>query len=329
MIRPGRAWAVDQKQQKFFLRTVPFGRPGSIAAAIGCVAIATLVRVTLDVLGPTHQFGTYYAAVLVAALMGGWLAGLVSLSLSIIVVWYVFVPPVYSFGPIHLADAANFLLFALSSLFIVWLANAYRRILGELERRESERALLVGEVEHRSKNILAVVGSLVNQTINDKAAAEILINRIRVAANVDDLLNEPGSTRTNLRTLIVQEVQKPNGEDRIVLGGPADVDVSGAQARALRIVLHEMSTNALKYGALSTTDGQIKLNWMKETDSVTIVWREVDGPKASAPAKFNFGSKLITATLRQIDARFEPTFAEQGYAYKIMFKATEQERPQV
>lgn len=301
-----------------FGRRAQFGVTGSIALCLACVGTATLARVATGLIGPTLPFATFFPAVLVSALFGGWLGGLLAIPLSVIAVWYAFVPPAFEFGPLRAVNYANFSLFALSSLVVVWLANIYRRNLRELELRERERDLLVGEIEHRSKNILAVVTSLIHQTIKDPPLAETLINRVRVAANTGDLLAEPGQTRTNLASLLIEDVEGPNGKDRVLLSGPPNVEISGPQARALRIVFHEMTTNALKYGALSVPSGKIRIDWARDQDTVTLTWREVDGPKVLAPVNFNFGSKLIVATLKQANARFEPTFAETGYCYKIV-----------
>lgn len=306
------------RSRVFFGQREQFGAAGSIVLCIACVGVATLARVATGLIGPTLPFATFFPAVLFSALFGGWLGGLLAIPLSIIAVWYAFVPPAFEFGPLRAVDYANFSLFALSSLVVVWLANIYRRVIRELEMREKERDLLVGEIEHRSKNILAVVTSLIRQTIQDPALAETLVNRVRLAANTDDLLREPGDTQANLASLLVEDVETPNGKDRILLAGPTDIEISGPQARALRIVLHEMTTNALKYGALSIPSGKIRIDWAKDQDTVTLNWREMDGPAVSPPVNFNFGSKLILATLKQINARFEPTFAASGYCYTIV-----------
>jgi two-component sensor histidine kinase len=121
-----------------------------------------------------------------------------------------------------------------------------------------------------------------------------------------------------LREFLTTTVCEPYGQDRVVLTGP-DVRLNGREARSLRIVFHEMTTNAVKYGALSEPNGRISIDWSIEDDKLVIVWCERDGPKVSAPNKFNFGSKLINLTLKQMKAELEPTFAETGYCYRISF----------
>ena len=80
-----------------------------------------------------------------------------------------------------------------------------------------------------------------------------------------------------------------------------------------------MATNAVKYGALSEPRGKIRIDWLIDAGTVVILWCEEDGPKVAAPSKHNFGSRLITTTLKQMHASLEPTFAETGYCYKISF----------
>jgi two-component sensor histidine kinase len=283
-----------------------------------CVAVAVFARALLGLIGSTLYFATFFPAVLICSLIGGRTPGLLAIPLSIIAVWWAFIPPAYAFGPLNPVNLANFVLFALSSLLVVWLAVRHRRNVFALEDREQQRELLVHEIEHRGKNMLAVMTSLVQQTVKDKDVAETLINRMRIAADNRDLLHDPSDNAMSLRDLLTATVCEPYGQDRVVLTGP-DVQLNGREARSLRIVFHEMTTNAVKYGALSEPNGRISIDWSNEADKLVIVWCEHDGPKVSAPNKFNFGSKLINVTLKQMNAELEPTFAETGYCYRISF----------
>ncbi|MCX7307709.1 MAG: DUF4118 domain-containing protein [Afipia sp.] len=299
-------------------RRADLGWFSAIVFAAVCVFAAALARIALGLVGSTLPFATFFPAVLVAALFGGRVAGLVAIPMSIVIVWWAFVEPLYEFAKITDVQAANFVLFTLSSLLVVALAFAHRKIVFDLEDQERSRELLFAEIEHRSKNILAVMTSLVNQTVADKAEAQTLIERMRVVADNHDLLEDGDGAPTDLRDLFVASVQKPYGGKRIELTGP-DVELNADRARSLRLVFHEMATNAVKYGALSDAKGRIKIDWSVNAGVLTINWSEQDGPKVAAPAKYNFGSKLINATLKQMRATLEPTFAETGYCYRISF----------
>ena len=299
-------------------RRADLGWFSAIVFAAVCVFAAALARIALGLVGSTLPFATFFPAVLVAALFGGRVAGLVAIPMSIVIVWWAFVEPLYEFAKITDVQAANFVLFTLSSLLVVALAFAHRKIVFDLEDQERSRELLFAEIEHRSKNILAVMTSLVNQTVADKAEAQTLIERMRVVADNHDLLEDGDGAPTDLRDLFVASVQKPYGGKRIELTGP-DVELNADRARSLRLVFHEMATYAVKYGALSDAIGRIKIDWSVNAGVLTINWSEQDGPKVAAPAKYNFGSKLINATLKQMRATLEPTFAETGYCYRISF----------
>jgi two-component sensor histidine kinase len=306
---------VENWWRRFADRKVELGWTGSLLLAVTCVAIATIARLFIGwLLGPTLLFATFFPAVLGAALFGGLWAGLFSIPLSVVVVWWAFNPPYFQFQPLHFREIADFILFTASSLLVLWLAIAHRRLIGKFEQQEAERQLLAGEIQHRGRNVLAVVEVLIRQTVNDKDLAATLANRVRAIVSTQDLLDASADNTANLRALLSDELQ-PYG-DRIKLEGP-EVQFSGPTARALRLVFHEMATNALKYGSLSEATGMVMVDWKVENKAAVINWCEQDGPKTSAPSGYNFGSKLIVRTLKQLHADFEPNFAESGYCYRL------------
>jgi K+-sensing histidine kinase KdpD len=131
-------------------------RAGAIGLCVACVIAATLARIAVGMMfGPTLPFATYFPAVLISTLVGGVIASLLSIPLSVTAVWWAIDAPVYEFGPLTTVDVANFGLFSLSSLVVVWLATRHRQLLAHSDQQEQERKLLVGELEHRGKNVLA------------------------------------------------------------------------------------------------------------------------------------------------------------------------------
>jgi len=311
-------YSVNSRWRQLFLQRIDLGLPASIALCIVCVVVAALARVLLGVLGPTLPFATFFPAVLISALFGGVFAGLLAIVLSIFTVWWVFAEPAFSFAMPDRVHLANFILFGLSGLLVVALALVHRQLLFAVAAKERERQLLVGEIEHRSKNVLAVTASLIRQTVKDAALADTLIRRVCAVADTRGLMEESGTDAVSLRALLDAGVAQPHGIERIALGGE-DVDLSARQARALQLVVHELGTNALKYGALSQPGGHIAIDWRIDEDGrIAIDWRELDGPKVAAPASHNFGSRLILATLQQINAELTPSFPEAGYCYRIV-----------
>lgn len=309
---------MNSRWRQLFLQRIDLGLPASIALCVACVILAALARTLLGVLGPTLPFATFFPAVLISSLFGGVLAGILSIVLSILTVWWVFAEPAFSFAAPDRVHLANFILFGLSGLLVVVLALVHRELLFAVEAKERERQLLVGEIEHRSKNVLAVTASLIRQTVKDPVLSDTLIRRVCAVADTRGLMDESSTETVSLRELLVIGVAQPHGIERVTLSGE-DVQVSARQARALRLVVHELGTNALKYGALSEPDGRIAIDWrIDDTGRIGIGWREIDGPKVTAPAAHNFGSRLILATLKQVDAELAPSFPETGYCYRIV-----------
>jgi len=96
----------------------------------------------------------------------------------------------------------------------------------------------------------------------------------------------------------------------VAISGP-DIALNGRQAHALTLALHELATNAAKYGALSVDDGTVEIAWANENNELNLLWRERGGPVVTAPTRKGFGSSLITLNLSTafsgaVDLRFEP-----------------------
>jgi two-component sensor histidine kinase len=289
----------------------------SLLLALFCVAVATGARLLLGLIGPTLAFATFFPAVMVCALVGGRRAGLLSVLLSIVAVWWAFIDPYYSFGALNRVTLANFVVFSVSSLAIIWLALVHRQAVFDLENNEHQRQILANEILHRSRNTAAVIGSIVRQTVSDKNGRDAALSRISVIAGNRDPLET--SCATDLQELLDTHVGKAHGKQILLKGGP--VALTAEQSRSLALVFHELSTNAVKYGALSERHGKVTIEWTHADGVLTIVWTEADGPIVLAPAKLNFGSTLITSMLDQIGARLEPTFASSGYRYLIRIPA--------
>lgn len=310
---------MNSRWRQLFLKRTDLSLVASVALCLACVALAAGARLLMGVLGPTLPFATFFPAVLVTSLFGGLFGGVLAIVLSILTVWWAFTEPLFTFARLDHVHLANFFLFGLSGLLVVALVLVHRQLLFAVETKERERQLLVGEIEHRSRNILAVITSLIHQTVKDNDVADTLIKRMCAVADTNGVLDDTGTEGMSLRALFVAGIAQPHGATRIELNGP-DVQLSAKQARALRLVIHELATNALKHGALSAPEGKIKVDWrIADGGKVALEWRELGGPKVAAPDKHNFGSKLILATLKQMGAEFAPKFPETGYCYSITF----------
>ena len=163
--------------------------------------------------------------------------------------------------------------------------------------------MLNDELNHRVKNILALVKSIARQTgataasVEDYASA--MEGRLRALAFAHDQSLQAGNGG-DLRTLIAAEasLHRYGGEtDRITADGP-DIGLSDRSFGVVALVIHELMTNAAKYGALSVPDGRLKLSWrLNDNGDCRMTWLERRGPQVSTPTRTGFGTKLIQTTM--------------------------------
>jgi PAS domain S-box-containing protein len=165
----------------------------------------------------------------------------------------------------------------------------------ERQRADVQRRLLMDELDHRVKNILATVQSIAQQTVPSGDAAEIFAGRLAALARVHGLLVRDRWKGAELRAL-VEETLAPYRRERIALHGePALLEPKAAQILAM--VLHELATNAAKYGALSSAEGRLNVCWRIEPGPdgrrLALTWDERGGPATKPPERSGFGGKLI------------------------------------
>lgn len=172
------------------------------------------------------------------------------------------------------------------------------RDITELHEAQEQQLLLNGELAHRIKNTMSVVQAIAHQTLGkaeDRAAVEAFGKRLGALASANDVL-----TRDNWSSAKLGEVAhgalSTFGEDRFVLSGP-DVVIGPRATLALSLMLHELATNAAKYGALSVPKGTVSITWTihsdGETDALDLSWVERGGPPAVEPTRRGFGSRII------------------------------------
>jgi PAS domain S-box-containing protein len=165
---------------------------------------------------------------------------------------------------------------------------------------EEQRTLLINELNHRVKNTLATVQSLAMQTLREdvqnKEALALFNSRLAALSRAHDILTHESWKGAQLRQIVDQSVAPFRTTDRIDVGGP-DARVTPKQALALSIALHELGTNAMKYGALSDQGGRITLAWSVDHGALHMSWRESGGPPVTPPTRSGFGTRLIERSL--------------------------------
>ncbi|VWX53960.1 CHASE domain-containing protein [Novosphingobium sp. 9U] len=192
-----------------------------------------------------------------------------------------------------------------------------RRVLEWLSRQSAIRNSLTRELNHRVKNTLANVLSIAALTrrrstdIDD--FTESLTSRIRALSATHDLLSQSDWSNAPLGEVVRSELAPymEGNESHVVMSGP-EIKLAPNDAMSLGLAIHELATNAAKYGALSTTSGRIHVNWsFAGPDHAEIHWREEGGPPVREPNKRGFGrdliEKIVAHELRsQVDLQFLP-----------------------
>ncbi len=171
------------------------------------------------------------------------------------------------------------------------------------ERKDSEERfrLLAREVDHRANNLLAVVQGTVqlSQAPTVEALKAVLVGRVAALGRAHQLLSETRWVGADLRRLVEEELLA------FSLGEAARVSIRGdevalppAAAQALAMALHELATNAAKYGALSTPQGRVAVSWSRERHGpLTIRWAETDGPVVTMPTRRGLGATMLARAL--------------------------------
>jgi PAS domain S-box-containing protein len=188
----------------------------------------------------------------------------------------------------------------------------------EVQHRESQ-ALMLAELNHRVKNNLATVQSMAAQTARRAQSVpqffEDFEGRLLSLARSHDVLTLNSWAGAELSLLLERQLAAYSG--RVRMRGPkVQLDASGSVAMAL--VVHELATNAAKYGALSAAGGLVDVAWSRRDARLELTWTERGGPPVSPPTALGFGSRLI-AKLAAGDLRgsADPTYAPEGLVFRL------------
>jgi two-component sensor histidine kinase len=188
-----------------------------------------------------------------------------------------------------------------------------------IARGEMLHDLLINELNHRVKNTLATVQSIASQTLrhadNSAEAFEKFSARLVSLGRTHNVLSDEKWESAQVRDLVEGALAPYAGRDgsRIHAAGP-EVRLAPRSALTVAMALHELATNAAKYGALSNDRGQIYVDWSAGEDSgqLRLTWREIGGPPVAAPARKGFGSRLIESGTDQIDGSATLEFRPDG-----------------
>jgi len=189
-----------------------------------------------------------------------------------------------------------------------------------LKDRDRARVRTVNELNHRMKNMLAIIQAIANETRRRATSLEqfgkAFEDRLIALARSHEALGDPEWHSGDLAALITQCCKPFCDETRLELQGPA-IELPSKAAVGIGMVIHELATNAAKYGALSVPTGKVKLHWdLPEEDGLRILrlqWQEQNGPPRPSARKEGFGSVLLRSIIeRDLGGRLDTIFARDG-----------------
>jgi two-component sensor histidine kinase len=196
------------------------------------------------------------------------------------------------------------------------------------KRSEERQDLLIAELDHRVKNVLARVGVIAMYTRQGSGSMDEFVTtldgRIQAMATAHLLLSENRWQGVDLTDLVRHQMAAYATGANMITGGP-DVVLTAAATQAVAMVLHELVTNAGKYGSLSTATGRVSMTWDCSRNGtaapmLSITWREIAGPPITAPVQSGFGTSLIRDLIpHEIGGTVDLAFKPEGAFCKIEF----------
>jgi two-component sensor histidine kinase len=306
-----------------FRKLVPAGSAEAYAFAIFCVAVAAVVRWVAGFwFEGIVPFATFFPAVLLAALVGGIGPGILAAIAGGLIGWWAFLPPPMVFLPLKPGQIVSLIAYLITCLILVWAAEHYRRLTKRLEDEQKFRELAVEELAHRLKNKVATIQSIVSLRLReDPQARDEIVNCLGALRATDDLIIAAQGKGARIGDILSAEL-RPYDVARISVEGP-EILLSPKLALTMALLLHELATNAAKYGALSDSVGKISVRWSHSDPWLNLEWRESEGPPVTVPNHRGFGTRLFSRALEQFGGKVEATFASTGLICKLSVPLSE------
>ena len=282
-----------------------------LALVVGSVALAALLRFVID--GGEHgvPFVTFAPVVLIVAIVLRWRMASLAAALSLVLI--VAVLRLVPMGSIGGRPTAVIVAVVVTSAVLIYIGDTLHIAIREIEDQRQQFETYNAELQHRSMNALQIIQALLSQApkaADPKAFYKALAGRIAAMATANRLLG-PGQLQTcDLRQLILQSI-KPFPTERFDLTGP-DCDIGAPSGTRLVMVLHELGTNAIKYGSLSDDKGTVAIRWTCENKVIEILWQEHGGPEVRPPIRKGLGSAILAPSegLPMLELSFNPSGLE-------------------
>lgn len=187
---------------------------------------------------------------------------------------------------------------------------------------EDRLALINGELQHRVKNTLAMVQAIAMQSlqpVEDREPVDTFLRRLMALARAHDTLVQQNWSAARMHAAVTASIDSFDMADRFDVSG-SELHLGPSATLSLSMILHELTTNAIKYGSLSVETGKVELSWSEDRSrgnlDLVISWKERGGPAAVAPTRKGFGTKLIRMGLDGtggVETHYEP----EGFSAEI------------
>ena len=285
---------------------------GSLGWTAAAVVVPTALRWVIDGGANGVPFVTYFPAIVLAGVFLGWRYGALTAILSAATARVAFMQDAPRLGDTP-EGWAIVGLFALTCAMLLAISEALRRVFAQAAGASERETLLNQELRHRLKNLLALVGSLSTLSArhtDPQRAQQAFTERLIALSRAVDLLGAEGPTACGLPDLAAEALRPFISDyDIRLLGEPCAVDRDSCVPAVL--ALHELATNAIKYGALSVREGWVELSWGEPADgNVAALWCEHGGPAVSPPARVGMGTRILS--MRSAAASFAIEYPPEG-----------------
>ena len=312
-------------------------RAKAVLIGLAWAVAATVLRAVVGRFvhgGPPLAF--VFPAVLIATLQTGWLGGAATLIAAEAAAWLLYIPQLRTPDLGAMSSAERLIITFLVSLVLIVIADRHRRLARRAAEAEHAAAraredafeesadrmrLLVHEIDHRANNLMSVMQGLVSLS-NAASSAElktVIEGRLHALAKAHKLISETRWQGADLRRLVTEELTPFGlGANNRVTAEGENVALSAAAAQGMALALHELATNAVKYGALSNASGEVLVSWSSEGGVLRLCWREQGGPAVKKPSRSGTGLKVLQRAFEGGAAgRTELAWAKDGLTCNI------------
>lgn len=289
------------------------GTAEAYVAATILIALGAVVRWGLGFLGtPFLPFTTFYPAVLFATYIGGLRVGIFAAILGGLIGWGAFMLPHWDYFYLTRGRELELLTYALACALLIWGAESYRKLATRLQDEEILRKIAVEELAHRLKNKIATIQSIISQQLRElPERRDDIVGRLVALSATDDLIMASQGQGARIGDILSTELRAYD-LSRISMKGP-DILFEPKLATTMALLVHELTTNAAKHGALSCAAGKLSILWSLADKTLKLEWRESGGPPVVVPSRHRgFGLQLLSSALDQFGGAVKTVFENTG-----------------